>query len=63
MIARPSPPPARFNAAAHLLAANLQRPEKTAYIDELPQSSSRTTNGVQRSPKISAPRATVQNCP
>ena len=34
MTASPSPPPARFNAAAHLLAANLQRPEKTAYIDD-----------------------------
>ena len=29
----------------------------------LPQSSSRTTSGVQRSPKTSAPRATVQNWP
>ena len=34
MTVSPSPPPARFNAAAHLLALNLQRPEKTAYIDD-----------------------------
>jgi len=30
----PSPPPERFNAAAHLLQLNAGRPGKTAYIDD-----------------------------
>ncbi len=34
MDAHPKPPPARFNAADHLLSVNLQRPAKMAYIDD-----------------------------
>lgn len=33
--ASPAPPPARFNAAAHLLALNADRADKLAYIDDL----------------------------
>jgi benzoate-CoA ligase len=32
--AQVNPPPERFNAAAHLLAANASRPHKLAYIDD-----------------------------
>ncbi|MES3013927.1 MAG: benzoate-CoA ligase family protein [Pseudomonadota bacterium] len=31
----PAPPPERFNAAAHLLALNMRRVDKLAYIDDL----------------------------